>query len=88
MSRFFFPSSFPGGEKIFFGKKRNNWKRFKPPGLLSFHFCFSEGYNKRSRETSAVMSVQTNGFRSIAQSRLCVAFEGLVLPQRAPTGVF
>lgn len=69
-------------------KKRNNWKIFKPPGLLSFHFCFSEGYNERSRETSAVMSVQTNGFRSIAQSRLCVAFGGLVLPQRAPTGVF
>lgn len=65
-------------------KKRNYWKRFKPPRLLSFHFCFCEGYNERSRENLAVISVQTNEFRRVAQSRLQVEFGGLVLPPRAP----
>lgn len=67
-------------------KKRNYWKIFKPPSLLSFHFCFCEGYNERSRKNSAVMSVLTNEFRRVAQSRLHVAFGGPVLPPRAPTG--
>lgn len=74
--------------KTILWKKRNDWKRFKPPRLQSFHFCFCDGYNRRSGEHLAVMSVQRTEFSRALQSQSHARFGGLVLPLRPATWMF
>lgn len=69
-------------------KKRSDWKRLKPPRLRSFHFCFCDECNQRSREHLAVMSVQRTELSRASQSQSHMEFGGLVLPPGAATGMF